>query len=559
MIFEAILNRAPVAAVRLNPDVPAELERVVNKALEKNPNLRYQGAAEMRADLQRLKRDTESGMLPAGSGTTSVRGAHSPNLLGGSKKYIALACAAIVLTAAGYLIFTHGKRVVSVGITTVPPDANVTIGAQKCRAPCDLPLPTGTYQLRVERDGYEPVTRQVSVAADTKSLATVTLDAHEAQALPVQTTPPNPPPAAIDQGTLIVRANVGGAEVYVDGNLKGLTDVNEKYEGKFDVGNHEIILRKQGYQDSSGQIEIAKGGLATTTLKLKEQGQKPPPSPSPAYFVVEARPGADVLIDRQPRGTVPPEGWLVQKVDPGRHSIEAKLDGYEPWSGSATAESGKRVPVSAELVEIPKPKPVISFFSLSAASIQRGQSAQLNWQTDNADEVTIDGGRVEKSGSKEVEPNGRTTYALMAKGPGGTDSRQVTIDVVPPAAPATIAPTTTAPNATASSEAKECIDRFKDAFDLKSTDELIKVWPSLAGNIKAKSGFEAFFKSAQKVAIQDQCVEPPSVSGDTTHYRCTEIVTYMSGGRTHNYKTQAVEFVCRKTSTSWVVASRTVK
>ncbi len=67
MIFEAILNRAPVSPVRLNPDLPAKFEDVINKALEKDRNLRYQHAADIRADLQRLKRDTESGRAVAHS------------------------------------------------------------------------------------------------------------------------------------------------------------------------------------------------------------------------------------------------------------------------------------------------------------------------------------------------------------------------------------------------------------------------------------------------------------------------------------------------------------
>ena len=63
VIFKAILDAAPTPAARLNPDAPPELERIINKALEKDRNLRYQHAVDMRTDLQRLKRDTDSGKV----------------------------------------------------------------------------------------------------------------------------------------------------------------------------------------------------------------------------------------------------------------------------------------------------------------------------------------------------------------------------------------------------------------------------------------------------------------------------------------------------------------
>ena len=71
VVFDSILNRAPVPPVRLNAGLPPEMERIIGKCLEKDPNLRYQHASEIRADLRRMKRDTDSATAVSGPETLS--------------------------------------------------------------------------------------------------------------------------------------------------------------------------------------------------------------------------------------------------------------------------------------------------------------------------------------------------------------------------------------------------------------------------------------------------------------------------------------------------------
>jgi len=95
VIAEAIMNRVRVAPLRLNPNLPPQLEEIVNKALEKDRKLRYQSAAEIRTDLQRLRRDTE----PASAPVTTAKTVSKPFTQSGHFRWLVVASAAILTVA----------------------------------------------------------------------------------------------------------------------------------------------------------------------------------------------------------------------------------------------------------------------------------------------------------------------------------------------------------------------------------------------------------------------------------------------------------------------------
>ena len=105
VIFDSILNRIPVPPVRLNPDLPAELERIVNKCLEKDRNLRYQHASDICTDLQRQKRDSDSGR-----GTTTAQPAGATGIANRWKTIATSVVAVLVLVVAGYFYLHRAPK-----------------------------------------------------------------------------------------------------------------------------------------------------------------------------------------------------------------------------------------------------------------------------------------------------------------------------------------------------------------------------------------------------------------------------------------------------------------
>ena len=421
---------------------------------------------------------------------------------------------------------------------SVPADGNLVVKVS-----------SGSHAVRVNSDGFQPWSGNITVKPGEQLAISSPLAA---------VTPPGPPAPSPVLGNLSVKTNIDSAEVFIDGNLKGLTGRDKKFQASLTEGKHRVQAKKRGYEDSSEQeveISAAKKQEHVSFALGKSAGLNEGPS-TDAYLNIYSKPGALIRIDGIQQDIVGPDGTRVIKVTPGSHRIEVSLDNFEPWSGSVVVKAGSQQPVRPALVAKAVPPPVmqpasipppaITSFGASQETIEQGHSTRLNWSIQNATDASLDHGigPVPLSGTREISPSDTTTYTLTARGSGGT--RTATLHVI-----------VNAPPPVGSSDVdgiREALSKFKDIYEGMVAEDLQTIWPSISK--RQIDAIKNANKGAQSLRLTDMCPGSPKISADTAELTCSESMTYVRNGKRQPPLVNPMTFKFKKIGGKWVVDSR---
>jgi len=410
VIFDAILNRAPTGPVRLNPNMPRQLEEIINKALEKDCSLRYQHAAEITADLKRLLRDTNSGMVSAYSGEVSTPAAVSkavevPQTRSSRKALwgVVAGLAAIALLAFGFF----SGRITHLGSGSAPAQPSppvVTTAEAKTKpvaevtTPPPTPVATKPSPAVVPSPAVGPSGATIKPSKPKDEVASAESPAEEADI----------PPAANDPAA----ASAGTAELTLHDGARGRDIPIKIYYPEHPSGSLPLIIfspgyggNREGYEylgrgwTSAGYIVILSTHAGNDNVAIGNNGMRGVEDPARAYENQIQR-TADVhfLISS------------LKETEKKIPAIKGKLDrkrigvgGHSMGGGTALLVAGATAAASGGALKAFRDDHVRAVVAMSPPGPDKGAFTDHSWDQIRVPVMTMNGTRDRGIGNEPPE------------------------------------------------------------------------------------------------------------------------------------------------------------
>ena len=350
-MFDAILHRVQITPIRWNPELPQELERIINRTLEKERDLRYQHASELRAELKRLRRDTESlrtvmpvreeapeptslatvtkASLPASRGPMPAAALATTTM----RKRVLTGIVALVMIVAVVGLLLHRRQQPISQQTAAqppaPPAQELTPSPPAAPPPETAPVKPETSPVEVPATPVprrQQGTQHPASKSSTKSAAL--------QPAPVPK-PIGPAVAEVASGIVRVTSSPAGASVTIDGTGPFITPFESP---ALKAGMHSFDISKVGYAATQRKLDVVAGKTSVLDVTL---------SPSGALLDLQSDPpGAAVIVDNKPTGRFTPAKVSVSQ---GEHTISLRMEGYKIHNAVVQLAEGQIFSLSPQL------------------------------------------------------------------------------------------------------------------------------------------------------------------------------------------------------------------